>query len=121
MHAVYRTRWTGRFWQQFGLKVIPNVSWSDERSLDWSLLGIPFRPSVIAIEGRPRQRRDGCWQSIAREVCRRLEPQTVLLYGATEEMASAIPCPVIAFAAASPRRGQFPRRLQLGERGTSVS
>jgi hypothetical protein len=110
LHAVYRTRWTGRFWQEHGLKVIPNVSWSDEASLEWSLLGIPFRPACIAIEGRPRQRRDGRWSHVVQEVCRRLEPQTVLLYGASAEEADRLPCRCLAFTAASPRT-HIPARL----------
>lgn len=111
MHAVYRSRWTGRFWQEYGLQVVPNVAWSTPQSLEFTLLGIPHRPPMIAIEGRPKSRDVSEWKSIAAEVCRRLQPQSVLLYGATAEMAASIPCRVIAFEAASPRRGSIPVRL----------
>lgn len=116
MHAIYRARWTARFWQEHGISVIPNITWSTPESLDWSLCGIPDRPPIVAIEGRPRQRRDGLWQEVAREACRRLQPKCVLLYGATAEMAAAIPGKVIAFTSASPR-SHVPVRMQLNRSG----
>src|SRR5437016_6119311 len=28
---TYRTRWMGRYWQEAGIPVIPNLNWSNER------------------------------------------------------------------------------------------
>ena len=81
-YNVYRNRWCGRYWQDFGIDVIPTVTWSDDESLDYCLDGIP-KHSTIAIstmgEGRWAK-----WQSLKRNwdyVMDRLEPDTVLLYG----------------------------------------
>lgn len=116
MHAVYKARWVARFWQEYGVKVIPNIQWSNFESLRWSLLGIPLNAPIIAIEGRPRQRKDCSeWIRCAREACDVLQPKCVLLYGATAEMAEAIPGRVIAFTAASPR-AHVPVRIPLNRR-----
>jgi len=81
-YNVYRNRWCGRYWQDFGIDVIPTVTWSDDESLDYCLDGIP-KHSTIAIstmgEGRWAK-----WQSLKRNwdyVMTKLEPETVLLYG----------------------------------------
>ncbi|MBK5938304.1 hypothetical protein CCR96_03275 [Halochromatium roseum] len=37
---TYRSRWLGRFWQEGGLRVIPTVNWSDQRSFTFCFDGI---------------------------------------------------------------------------------
>jgi hypothetical protein len=111
MHNVYRTRWVGRFLQENGISVIPSVSWSTDKSLEWSLIGIPTGAPVIAIEGRPRQRRDWRpWRRIVDMVLDRLQPLSVLIYGATLDMIAGIDCKVIAFTSANPR-SKIPQRI----------
>ncbi len=113
MHAVYKARWVARYWQEHGIAVVPNVQWSDFDSLRWSLLGIPERAPLIAIEGRPRQRKDFTdWARCVRHACAVLRPESVLLYGATAEMADCVPVPVICWTAASPRN-RVPIRVAL--------
>lgn len=46
--GVYKNRWCGAYWQSYGMKVIPTISWSDERSFDFCFLGVP-RGSIVAI------------------------------------------------------------------------
>ena len=82
VYNVYRNRWCGRYWQDYGMTVIPTVTWSDDESLEFCLDGIP-KHSTIAIstmgEGRWAN-----WQSLKRNwnyVMDKLEPETVLLYG----------------------------------------
>ncbi|MGH8476955.1 MAG: DUF4417 domain-containing protein, partial [Methylococcales bacterium] len=41
MWNTYRTRWTGRWWQEHGIRVIPTVNWSDEESFEYCFAGIP--------------------------------------------------------------------------------
>ena len=113
MYSVYKARWVARYWQEFGVKVIPNLQWSTFESLKWTLFGIPMNAPIIAIEGRPQQRKDHSeWVRCARQACDVLQPKCVLLYGATAEMAAAIPGKVIAFTSANPR-SHVPVRLQL--------
>lgn len=45
---IYRQRLLTAYWQQCGLRVIPNVSWSDESSFEWVFDGLP-KNSVIAL------------------------------------------------------------------------
>lgn len=120
MFNVYKTRWVGRFLQEHGVAVIPSVSWSTVKSLSWSLIGIPKFAPVVAIEGRPRQRRNWLpWIQIVNEIVYRLQPQRVLCYGATREMVSQINCDVMAFTSANPR-SRIPQRIIL-DRIASVS
>ncbi|MGI6536433.1 MAG: DUF4417 domain-containing protein [Eggerthellaceae bacterium] len=44
---VYRSLALGHYWQQEGLKVVPNVTWSNEASLSWKFNGIPKGGTVF--------------------------------------------------------------------------
>jgi len=50
IHAVYRTRWCGRFWQEHGVPVIPVLNWSTPESYLWCFSGIPRHCPVVAVE-----------------------------------------------------------------------
>ena len=39
VYNVFKSRWCGAMWQDFGLSVIPTVSWSTEESFDFALMG----------------------------------------------------------------------------------
>lgn len=82
IYNVYRNKWCARYWQEFGIQVIPTITWSDEDSIQYCLDGVP-KHSTIAIstmgEGRWAN-----WQSLRTHwdyVMDTLEPDTVLLYG----------------------------------------
>lgn len=49
---TYRTRTLGLLWQNAGLRVMPSLSWSDERSYDFAFVGIPSGAPVVAVECR---------------------------------------------------------------------
>lgn len=82
MWNVYRSRWCGRYWQEFGLKVIPSVQWGSDYDFEYCLDGIP-KHSTIAISTTG----DGRWggyktiQKFYDKTLEILEPETVLLYG----------------------------------------
>lgn len=44
----YKRQWLEAYWQINGIKVIPNVMWSDEKSFEWCFDGVPNH-SVISI------------------------------------------------------------------------
>ena len=46
--SVFKNRWCGAYWQSKGLKVIPTVSWGDERSFGFCFDGIE-QGSVVAV------------------------------------------------------------------------
>lgn len=82
VYNVYRNRWCGRFWQEYGIKVIPTVTWSSQDTLEYCMDGIP-KYSTIAIstmgEGRWAN-----WSQLRKNwdyIMQILEPETVLLYG----------------------------------------
>ena len=47
-YNFYRSMWCGAYWQLNGLKVIPNVCWSDDPSLDFVFESYP-KNSVVAV------------------------------------------------------------------------
>lgn len=56
-HAVmvYRTycvRYVARYWQEMGLKVIPDINWADEASYDFCFDGIPHGAPIASIQCR---------------------------------------------------------------------
>ena len=82
IYNVYRNKWCARYWQEFGIQVIPTITWSDADSIQYCLDGVP-KHSTIAMstmgEGRWAN-----WQSLRTHwdyVVDTLEPDTVLLYG----------------------------------------
>ena len=82
IYNVYRNRWCARYWQEYGITVIPTITWADDDSLSYCLNGVP-KHSTIAIstmgEGRWAK-----WQSLRRNwnhIMQTLEPDVVLLYG----------------------------------------
>ena len=80
---IYRNRWLTIFWQYQGLTVIPCISWSNERSFNYCFESIP-KNSVIAIASMKVKKSDesaDLFIAGVKEAIRRLEPQTVLVYG----------------------------------------
>lgn len=43
---VFRNRWCGAYWQEFGLTVIPTISWSDRESFTFCFSGIEAGSTV---------------------------------------------------------------------------
>lgn len=81
--AHYRQRWIGRYYQEQGVTVIPNVAWSGKESYDFCFDGIP-KNSVVATSSIGMTRRNDYKEIFAdgwKEMIKRLEPKTILLYG----------------------------------------
>ena len=85
LHSVYRCRWIQRFWQEAGLKIIPDLYWDDtEASLDWGLSTLPSNLPVASVECRTINRHGGDWKRFREgleEVIARISPQTIMIYG----------------------------------------
>lgn len=80
---VYRNRWCACYWQSFGIKVIPTVSWSDEESFKYCFLGIP-KHSVVAIGTVGVLTNDEVktlFMNGFEEMLKQLEPKEILIYG----------------------------------------
>jgi hypothetical protein len=80
---VYRNRWCACYWQSLGIKVIPTVSWSDEKSFKYCFLGIP-KHSIVAI-GTVGVLNDETAKTLFmqgfKEMLKQLEPKEILIYG----------------------------------------
>ncbi len=48
IYSVFKNRWCGAYWQSLGLKVIPTISWGDEKSFDFCFEGVE-KGSVVAV------------------------------------------------------------------------
>ncbi len=83
MYNVYRNRFLERYYQDQGVVVVPNVSWSGEKSFDYCLIGLP-KNSIIAINctgiiGNPESVR--LWENGYHRVVKALEPKLIIRYG----------------------------------------
>lgn len=80
---VYRSRQIGAFYQSKGLKVIPTVSWGEKETFEFCFQGIP-KGSVVSIStiGVKRDKEAlKIWRDGVAEMIKRIEPQTILVYG----------------------------------------
>jgi hypothetical protein len=84
---LYRMRTLGRLWQDTGVPVIPNLTWSDERSFPFCFTGIPVGAPVVACECRTAGSHDADRRAFLRglqEAVRQVQPQHILIYGGQE-------------------------------------
>lgn len=84
---VYRSRLLGAYWQYEGMKVIPTLQWSDERSFEFAFNGLP-KHSTVAVSAVGVMRSDEAisnWTSGMDEAIKRLEPKRILMYGTKPE------------------------------------
>lgn len=86
--ACYRNRWLARTFQEVGVRIVPNLAWSDQRSWDYCFDGIPKGAPVCAVQCRTMRDEEGKDFFFAglHEAVRRVEPQAVLLYGGAEHL-----------------------------------
>lgn len=79
----YRSRWCARYWQEAGIKIIPSLNWSDERSDKFALAGLPANPPVVSVQCRTTKSRKGkefFIRGIVRGISE-LKPGAVVIYG----------------------------------------
>lgn len=82
IHNVWKSRLLAFYYQKMGIDVIPNITWSDEASLDWTLDGIP-KNSVVAVSS------NGCLNNLVVDefirlfniVMEQLEPIKIVFLG----------------------------------------
>lgn len=81
----YRKQWLGAYWQQHGINVIPTVTWSNERHLDFCFDGIPVggivAVSTVGIMSRGDERFVEATKTGWDMMIDRLHPKKILLYG----------------------------------------
>lgn len=79
----YRKHWVGAYLQEYGINVIPTISWSTKDSFDWCFDGEPQGGCVavssqgcIASKEKRKLFMDGYCEMVAR-----LQPETIIFYG----------------------------------------
>lgn len=83
MFNHYRSRWCARYWQEVGVKIIPNLGWWHPSCYEWAWTSIPERPPVVAVDCRTTslpEERDMWINSVNRGV-EEVEPGAVVIYG----------------------------------------
>lgn len=85
IYNTYRNRWLARYWQEYGVKVIPTVSWSDERSFDFCFCGIPKNnPVAIGTVGINNKEAKKTFKKGFEKMLEVLEPSDLIIYGETK-------------------------------------
>ena len=80
---IYRSRFIGAYYQRFGIKVIPTISWAEAATFDFCFQGIP-KGSIVSISTIGVKQDDtalACWRAGTAEMIKRIEPSTILVYG----------------------------------------
>ena len=87
IYNCYRKQWLGALWQEFGINVIPTVSWSDKDSYKYCFDGVP-KGATIAVSSVGTQNSSEAKTAFINgwyECVSRLEPNTILFYGKVPE------------------------------------
>ena len=87
IYNTFKNRWCGAYWQEYGLSVIPTVSWSTENSFEFCFDGIDYS-SVVAIS-----------------TLGGLTDKELFLRGYSELKARVSPAQVLCFGKAFPEMG----------------
>lgn len=94
----YRKHWLGRYWQDHGMTVIPSISWSDERSLEWCFDGDPVGGAVaVSSVGTQMDAESKRLFKIGyTEMMARLRPSTIFFHGSVPDWCSGNIVPIQA-------------------------
>jgi hypothetical protein len=79
IESCFKNRWCGAYWQSKGLKVIPTVSWSDEKSFDWCFDGIE-EGSIVAVSTYYRENCENDFMKGYNKMIEKIKPSAVLCY-----------------------------------------
>jgi hypothetical protein len=85
-YNVYRMRALSRCWQSYGIRIIPNLAWADERSYAFCFEGIPIGAPVVACECRTAGQTDADRRMFLKglsEAVRQVRPECIIVYGGT--------------------------------------
>lgn len=79
IESIFKNRWCGAYWQSKGLKVIPTVSWGDERSFHFCFDGIE-EGSIVAVCTYYRENCEEEFMLGYNEMLKRIKPSIVICY-----------------------------------------
>lgn len=83
----FRKHWIGAYLQLHGIRVIPTISWSDEKSFEWCFDGEPVGSTVAvsSVGCMSSKRKEAAFLKGYEEMIRRLDPETIIFYGKVPE------------------------------------
>jgi len=82
--AVHAARWAGRYMQEAGIKIVPDINFADRSDFEFCLLGIPPEPPLVAVEIQSSSKAEATQRLLAdglKIIEDRLKPQGWLFYG----------------------------------------
>lgn len=80
---VYRSRLIGQYFQNYGIKVIPTISWAEKETFEFCFDGIP-EGSVVSISTIGVKRSEESmkiWKDGMDAMIEKIKPSTILVYG----------------------------------------
>lgn len=80
---TYRSRMIGQFYQSYGIKVIPTISWAEEATFKFAFSGIP-KGSIVAISTigvKEDEEALKIWKNGVSEMIKSIKPSKILVYG----------------------------------------
>ena len=81
--AHFKKHWLAAYWQRHGIKVIPTIGWSDEKSYEWCFDGEPKNATIaISSVGTQNDKKAKKLFLLGYEkMLEVLEPETIIFYG----------------------------------------
>lgn len=83
IYNCWRNRALSAWLQENGVKVIPTIEWSDKKSLDWCLDGLP-KNSTLAVQTNGSFKNSATKLDFIRgmeQICNELNPSALVIYG----------------------------------------
>lgn len=79
----YRKHWLAAYWQSLGIKVIPTICWSGEKSFDWCFDGEPVGTTVAvsSVGTQNSQASKATFMLGYDAMLERLQPEKIIFYG----------------------------------------
>lgn len=81
--ATYKSRWVGRYMQEAGIAVIPDINWADDSSFNFCLLGIPKNCPSVSVQLQTLKDDAETKRAIhgLQRALNELEPKSLIVYG----------------------------------------
>lgn len=80
MYNIFKNRWCGAYFQSLGIKVIPTISWSDERSFEFCFEGVE-KGSTVSISTHGNHKCKEEFMLGYEKMLEILEPSAIICYG----------------------------------------
>ena len=80
---TYRSRWVGRYFQEAGIRIIPDVNWADDLSFEYCFAGIPKNAPCVSIQlqtGKDHAKELPLKRAGVAAAIDRLKPDSLLIY-----------------------------------------